>query len=614
MSVTLGDKGATEAGAVVQGADLARLHLSVSSCVLGARDSAQVLARLVPLLASITNAAAVLSWSRHGQAPWQRGPAQISQQVLQWLPQLEAVAADEVSAAVHEARLRVTRLDAARSLVVCSLPLGEDATPELCLQLVLMLGSQALEPFLVILQLLGGYLRLCAPLAQARLETGHLESAAAMLELCERVLDSAPGTAYQTVCDVLARHYECQAVVFIAHDERGRCRYRAAAGLGAEAARGETAQSAERAAVDALFATPPLTAWCDGDAEIAALAAFARSHAAQQVRALPLRLADGRAVGVICASWRSPSSHADQLTRLLELGGKLLASALAAHTAATPGLMRQAWAWTRRTREHRYVVPAALTLLVALLCLPVTQRVAVDVTLVAAEYRYVAAPFAGLLATSQHKVGDSVNKGALLAQMDGHDLANELSAIEADLAKAAKQRDVALAQGASAAVQLAHYDHERFAVRREVVLRRQRELQITSPISGVIVKGDLDKARGAAVEVGQILYEIAPLAELEIEAAVSDEDVRWIQVGQRLDFDLDAFRGASRSLQLDHLRPRAEIRDQRNVFIASARLANRDGDLRPGMSGVGHITVGRRALAWVLFYKPLMHGVRWLTW
>ena len=614
MNGQLSEQAAAEAGAVIPIADLARLHLSVSSCVLSARDSSEVLAQLVPLLASITNAAAVLSWSRDGAAHWQRGPSQRAQQLLQWLPQFDAIAADEVSAAVREARLRVTRLDAARPVVACTLPLGEDATTTQCLQLILMVGSAPLEPFLVILQLLGGYLRLCGPLAQARQESRHLEMAAAVIELCERVLDSAPGTAYQTLCDVIARHSACQAVVFVAYDERGRCRYRAASGLGPEAARGETAHSAERAAVDALLATPPLTTWRDGDTEIAALAAFARSHAAQAVRALPVRLADGRAIGVVCASWRSASPHAEALTRMLEVGSHLLAAALAAHTAATPGVARRVWLWCQRSREQRYLLPAGLLLLAALLCVPVAHRVAVDVTMVAAEYRYVAAPFAGILATSQHKVGDRVRRGELLAEMDGHDLANELSAIEADLAKAAKQRDVALAQGASAAVQLANYDHERFAVRREVVLRRQRELHIVSPISGVIVKGDLDKARGAAVEVGQILYEIAPLAELEIEAAVSDEDVRWVQVGQRLDYDLDAFRGASRTLQIDHLRPRAEIRDQRNVFVASARLANRDGVLRPGMSGVGHIYGPRRALAWVLLHKPFSHVLRWLAW
>ncbi len=614
MNRQLSEQRAADAGAVVNVADLARLHLSVSSCVLGARDSAEVLARLVPLLASITNAAAVLSWSRQAASHWQRGPSQVAQQVLQCLPEFDAIAADEVTAAVRESRLRVTRLDASRALVACTLPLGEDAATDQCLQLILMIGSQPLEPFLVILQLLGGYLRLCAPLAQARQETRRLELAATLLELHEQVLNSAPGAAYQTVCDVLARHSECQAMVFVTHDQRGRCRYRAAAGLGPEAARGETAQTAERAAVDALFGTSPVTAWRDGDAEIAALAAFARSHAAQQVCAMPLRLADGRAIGVLCASWRAPTQRADELMTLVELGGNLLASILVAHAAATPGVVRRAWQWCQRSREHRYLVPSVLVLVAAVLFMPVAHRVAVDVTMVAAEYRYVAAPFAGILATSLRKVGDRVKSGELLAAMDGHDLANELGAIEADLAKAAKQRDVALAQGASAAMQLASYDHERFAVRRELVLRRQGELQIKSPISGVIVKGDLDKARGAAVEVGQILYEIAPLAELEIEAAVSDEDVRWVQAGQRLDYDLDAFRGAARTLHLDHLRPRAEIRDQRNVFVASARLANTAGELRPGMAGVGHIYVGRRALAWVLLHKPLMHLARWLTW
>jgi hypothetical protein len=41
------------------------------------------------------------------------------------------------------------------------------------------------------------------------------------------------------------------------------------------------------------------------------------------------------------------------------------------------------------------------------------------------------------------------------------------------------------------------------------------------------------------------------------------------------------------------------IRDNRNVFVAEARVAQPHGWIRPGMQGTAQIDVGRRPVWWV---------------
>ena len=62
------------------------------------------------------------------------------------------------------------------------------------------------------------------------------------------------------------------------------------------------------------------------------------------------------------------------------------------------------------------------------------------------------------------------------------------------------------------------------------------------------------------------------------------------------------------------IHPRAELRDDENVFVAEVQLANADGSLRPGMRGTARVESERRPLGWILLRRPVGALIAWLGW
>ena len=65
-------------------------------------------------------------------------------------------------------------------------------------------------------------------------------------------------------------------------------------------------------------------------------------------------------------------------------------------------------------------------------------------------------------------------------------------------------------------------------------------VKITAPIDGVVLSGDLERARGVPVQRGQVLFELAPLDRMILEVAVPDADAARVQPGQEGEFSLQA--------------------------------------------------------------------------
>ena len=80
---------------------------------------------------------------------------------------------------------------------------------------------------------------------------------------------------------------------------------------------------------------------------------------------------------------------------------------------------------------------------------------------------------------------------------------------------------------------------ERLEHERTVYSRRLAQVEIRSPIEGIVVTGDLRRYESATVKVGQSLYEIAPLDRLVAEMAVPEEDLEQVADGALLSLWLD---------------------------------------------------------------------------
>jgi len=144
--------------------------------------------------------------------------------------------------------------------------------------------------------------------------------------------------------------------------------------------------------------------------------------------------------------------------------------------------------------------------------------------------------------------------------------------------------------------------------------QRTQNLEIRSPIAGVIVAGDLKDTEGVPLETGQSLFEVAPLDCMVIEVSIPEADVWHVQPDMSLRLRLDALPSETVDATILRIHPRAELRNHENVFVAEAELDNTDRRLRPGMRGDAKVSTGQHFLGWNLFHKPVAYVTGWLGW
>ena len=260
------------------------------------------------------------------------------------------------------------------------------------------------------------------------------------------------------------------------------------------------------------------------------------------------------------------------------------------------------------------IVVGAVVVLAAVLALPVPYQVACECTLQPLTRRFVAAPFEGRLEKSFVSPGDVVSPGDTLAKLDGREIRLELAGITADANRARKRADAARAAHQLAEAQQAKLETERLELKSRLLNDRAENLEIKSPIGGVIVSGDIERAEGVPVSIGQTLFEVAPLHQLMVDLAVPEDDLALVQVGAEVYLRLDAYPNEQWMGRVDRILPRAETRNGSTVFIAELILDNAANRLRPGMNGSGKIASSRHSLAWNLFHKAWEKGVAAVTW
>ncbi|MBM4089772.1 MAG: efflux RND transporter periplasmic adaptor subunit [Planctomycetes bacterium] len=333
---------------------------------------------------------------------------------------------------------------------------------------------------------------------------------------------------------------------------------------------------------------------------------------AECVASVPLRDQQDRIIGVLLFV----DEPADGAFSLVSRHAAALASCLTAAERNHAGLLAR---WWRRCRETcltwrgRGMVLAAACLLF-LLALPMPYRIECSCEVQPVTRRFVAAPYDGTLEKTLVSPGDVVREGDVLARMDEREIRWELAGLNADRARAEKERDAAMAGHRTSDTQLAELEMERLTLQIQLLEQRMKNLAIKSPIDGVVVAGDLEKAEGAPLTIGQTLFEVAPLGRMVVEVAVPECEIARVGRESPVKISLDALPDEYLEGSVQRIHPRAELREQASVFLAELEVENAGNRLRPGMNGWATVTSGRRSLAWILFHKPWSSLKQMLAW
>ncbi len=444
--------------------------------------------------------------------------------------------------------------------------------------------------------------------------------AAAMVELLSRIhtCDSLQPACYELVNELQA-FLGCQQIaVSFGKQPTGRWRVRAVSGLAEVDPRSELVRTIVDVMHEAVIHNE-LSVWPPPDHRRQAMLAhekLAELSDAGCVVSVPLRDTAGQAVGACVLLGSADFAHATSQIDMLRAVAPHLAIALEAVRRQEQGwLTRMAQTfWRQRLTSKSRLIVAALVTAIFVLMLPIPYRISGDVRLQPVMRRVVAAPFPSLLERAAVEPGDVVVAGQVLALLDGRELRAELAGLLAEYERTETERHVALAKHDAAAARQTQLTLERLALRIQLFRERAANLEIKSPIDGVVLSGDLKKAEGIPVTTGQLLFEIGPLDQLLVEVAIPDEDISFVKTASAARLRLTADPFAERHIALHRIHPEAAIVDSENVFLAEALVENTDGHLRPGMRGTAKISGPQRPIIWILLHRPWQYLVHHLSW
>jgi len=320
---------------------------------------------------------------------------------------------------------------------------------------------------------------------------------------------------------------------------------------------------------------------------------------ARALLSLPLNLNNEDCLGVI-SFWWVESTPAPVFKNQIMAAGLPLANAVHALSRGRDygGLLQR-----KKSGSGKLFALLLTAALIATMFIPVPHRITSNLLIQPVEQRIVSASFDAVLNNVVVDPGDVVSKGDLLAEFDGRELQWQLDALRADEARAKKEKDLKVAERDTQGAQLSRLEMDRIGLEIDLLESRIRNLQVVSPIDGIVISGDIERQQGSLIQKGNAIFEIAPLDQVNAEISISVDDFRHVDAELPVEIFVDALPDLSWETNLGKIQPRAIVADADTVFISRVNLDNGNKLLRPGMKGEASIVKEQRPLGWILFHK-----------
>ena len=216
------------------------------------------------------------------------------------------------------------------------------------------------------------------------------------------------------------------------------------------------------------------------------------------------------------------------------------------------------------------------------------------------------------------EIGDFVEAGDLIAQVDTGILDQELRQVQADYENASVRLEVAKNQhGRSQTLFGQHLISENdfesseqtFSTARGQLIRAEATLDLArerladatvrAPSAGTIINKTVEEGQIIAsstndVSGGTTLVQMADLSRLEIRTLVDEVDIGQIQSGLPVVSKVEAFPEERFLGEVMKIEPQAVVQQSVTTFPVLSRIDNSDGKLLPGMNADVSIVIHRK--------------------
>ena len=216
------------------------------------------------------------------------------------------------------------------------------------------------------------------------------------------------------------------------------------------------------------------------------------------------------------------------------------------------------------------------------------------------------------------EMGDYVEAGALIAQIDTNILDQEIKQVEADYDSAVTRLDISknqyeraqalfaedlISEDALENSQQTYTNAEAQMLRAEASLdlakERLADATVRAPSAGTIINKTVEEGQIIAsstnnVSGGTTLVQMADLSQLEVRTLVDEVDIGQVRGGQFVASKVEAFPDEEFAGEVIKIEPSAVVQQSVTTFPVLSRIDNRSGKLLPGMNADVEIIIYRK--------------------
>jgi RND family efflux transporter MFP subunit len=254
---------------------------------------------------------------------------------------------------------------------------------------------------------------------------------------------------------------------------------------------------------------------------------------------------------------------------------------------------------------RKIILIAFVALVIFFSFFKIDYRVTANTVIEGEVQRVVAAPYNGYIKESPVRPGDVVKEGALLCLLDDRDMKLERLKWATEKEQLTKQYHEAMAKHDRAQITVIRTKIDQAEAQLSLIDEQLSRTRVTAPFNGVVLSGDLSQSLGSPVERGQELFKVAPLDAYRVIVEVDEKDIIHIQVGQKSELILPSMPGEALPFVVNKITPVSIAKEGKNYFRVEASMEKPSERLRPGMEGIGKVTIDRQRLIWVWTHEAI---------
>ncbi|MBN2243528.1 MAG: efflux RND transporter periplasmic adaptor subunit [Acidobacteria bacterium] len=177
-----------------------------------------------------------------------------------------------------------------------------------------------------------------------------------------------------------------------------------------------------------------------------------------------------------------------------------------------------------------------------------------------------------------------------------------------ELAQAESELQLLLAGSRSEDIRAAESQVAKLEEKLKILEKELNLLKIRSPIDGVIATPYLRNRIGDYLDKGDVFCLIVSQGAVTIEMPIPEKEIGEVQLGLPITMKVRGFPHKRFEAEVKSIAPVTDKNGSERIVTVKGELENRDGSLKPGMTGVGKILCGKRMILEIASRRAL----RWL--